>query len=111
MSTFEALNLTSAFSSLGSLFYSPVTPANLPNPRLLHFNRKAADLIDLTPDQALRKDAAAYLCGNQLPAGAQPIAAIYAGHQFGYFVPQLGDGRAILLGGIESEHGYWELQL
>ena len=110
MPTFDTLNFHNRFVSLPSDFYSRVTPTPLPDVKLLHFNPAAATLINLTGHET-DHNLADLLCGNTLPTDSQPAAALYAGHQFGYFVPQLGDGRAILLGGIESELGHWELQL
>ncbi len=111
MFEFESLPLANRFISLSGEFYENTLPTPLPQPRLLHFNRSAAELIQLDPDQAARADAADYLCGNRLLPGSQPVAALYAGHQFGYFVPQLGDGRALLLGDAPGADGIWELQL
>jgi uncharacterized protein YdiU (UPF0061 family) len=85
--------------------YAPVTPATVPAPELLRLNDAlAAELgLDVAAlDPAL---AAAVFAGNVVPAGAAPIAQAYAGHQFGGFVPQLGDGRAVLLGEVIDRHG------
>src|SRR5262245_27796453 len=85
--------------------YAPVTPATVPAPELLRLNDAlAAELgLDVAAlDPAL---AAAVFAGNVVPAGAMPIAQAYAGHQFGGFVPQLGDGRAVLLGEVIDRHG------
>jgi uncharacterized protein YdiU (UPF0061 family) len=85
--------------------YAPVTPATVPAPELLRLNHAlAAELgLDVAAlDPAL---AAAVFAGNVVPAGAMPIAQAYAGHQFGGFVPQLGDGRAVLLGEVIDRHG------
>ena len=75
-------------------------PSNAPAPRLIAFNHALACELGLAlvgmDDQAL----AAMFSGNELPEGAEPLAQAYAGHQFGHFNPQLGDGRAILLGEI-----------
>ena len=111
MYDFENLPITNQFASLPDIYYQKTQPTHLLHPHLLHFNPLAAELIELKADQALRDDAADYLCGNRLLPGSQPVAALYAGHQFGYFVPQLGDGRALLLGDVQSSHGSWELQL
>jgi serine/tyrosine/threonine adenylyltransferase len=81
-------------------FYTPWQPAATTEPRLLYLNRPLAEELglDLTSldDAAL----AATFTGNTLPDGAQPLAQAYAGHQFGGFSPQLGDGRALLLGEV-----------
>ena len=112
MYDFESLLITNQFASLPAAFYQKTQPAHLPHPQLLHFNQLAAELIQLKPDQANRIDAADYLCGNRLLPGSEPVAGLYAGHQFGYFVPQLGDGRALLLGDVPgNNNGRWELQL
>ena len=80
-------------------------PAPVAEPRLLHLNRALADELGL--DFTALDDAAlaALFCGNRLPAGAQPIAQAYAGHQFGGFSPQLGDGRALLVGEVVDRLG------
>jgi uncharacterized protein YdiU (UPF0061 family) len=86
-------------------FYEPCQPAKVQAPVLLFFNRGLADELRL--DLAGQDDAAlaAMFSGNILPRGAQPIAQAYAGHQFGQFNPQLGDGRALLLGEVMDRHG------
>ncbi|MBV2235977.1 MAG: YdiU family protein [Sterolibacterium sp.] len=70
-------------------------PQSVPQPRLVYLNQPLADALGLALDG---QDTAALFAGNVLPAGSAPIAQIYAGHQFGHFSPQLGDGRAVLLG-------------
>jgi uncharacterized protein YdiU (UPF0061 family) len=87
-------------------FAVPWQPAAAPAPRLLHFNPDLArelglPLADATPDQL-----AALFSGNALPEGASPVAQAYAGHQFGQFSPQLGDGRALLLGEVIDRQGH-----
>ena len=79
-------------------------PARVRAPRLLALNRGLAFELGLDPDR-LEPWAAALFSGNLLPAGAQPIAQAYAGHQFGGFSPRLGDGRALLLGEVIDRHG------
>jgi uncharacterized protein YdiU (UPF0061 family) len=69
-------------------------------PRLIKLNRPLAVRLGLDPDLLDSPEGAEILAGKRLPDGAQPIAMAYAGHQFGHFVPQLGDGRAILLGEV-----------
>ena len=80
------------------------SPARVRAPRLLALNRGLASELGLDPDR-LEPWAAALFSGNLLPAGAQPIAQAYAGHQFGGFSPRLGDGRALLLGEVIDRHG------
>src|SRR5512134_2275206 len=87
-------------------FYVPLQPAVVPAPRLLFLNRPLA--AELGFDSAALDDMelAAIFSGNTVPAGAQPLAQAYAGHQFGGFSPQLGDGRALLLGEVIDRQGH-----
>ena len=75
-------------------------PARVPAPRLLKLNRGLAEELGLDADALASEAGLAVLSGNDVPEGAQPIAQAYAGHQFGGFSPQLGDGRALLLGEV-----------
>ncbi len=86
-------------------FYEPCRPVTVRTPVLLFFNRGLAEELRL--GLAGQDDAglAAMFSGNQLPEGAQPIAQAYGGHQFGQFSPQLGDGRALLIGEVIDRHG------
>ncbi|MEE4251193.1 MAG: YdiU family protein [Alcanivoracaceae bacterium] len=102
MTLFEFDN---SYASLPDAFYRPCSPTPVAAPRLLAFNatlakslRFAAEGLD---DQALAR----IFSGNQLLDGSQPLATVYAGHQFGGFNPQLGDGRAILLGEVVDSAG------
>ncbi|MFT3666735.1 protein adenylyltransferase SelO [Piscinibacter sp.] len=80
-------------------------PAPAAAPRLLFFNDALADELGLDARALREADAAALFCGNTLPSDAQPVAQAYAGHQFGGFSPQLGDGRALLLGELIDRDG------
>jgi uncharacterized protein YdiU (UPF0061 family) len=91
------LGLEHTYAALPSRFYARVAPAPVQDPRLVAFNSRLADQLGLD-GAALEREGAAMFSGNQPPEDADPIAMAYAGHQFGGFVPQLGDGRAILLG-------------
>jgi uncharacterized protein YdiU (UPF0061 family) len=86
-------------------FHVPWKPAAVPEPRLLFLNRPLARELGLDAQVLGAEEAAALWAGNALPAGAEPIAQAYAGHQFGGFSPQLGDGRALLLGEVIDRHG------
>jgi serine/tyrosine/threonine adenylyltransferase len=81
-------------------FFARVAPTPVTAPRLIKLNRPLAVRLGLDPDLLESPEGAEILAGKRLPDGAEPIAMAYAGHQFGYFVPQLGDGRAILLGEV-----------
>ena len=78
--------------------YVPWKPAGSPAPRLLELNADLADELGLDARTLAGPNGLAVFAGNAVPEGAQPLAQAYAGHQFGGFVPQLGDGRALLLG-------------
>ncbi|MEJ0086707.1 MAG: YdiU family protein [Pseudomonadota bacterium] len=91
------LGLQNTYSVLPSRFYARVAPAPVKDPRLVVFNSRLAEELDFDP-AVLEREGATLFSGNQTPDDADPIALAYAGHQFGGFVPQLGDGRAILLG-------------
>ena len=85
-------------------FSLPWQAAQVAAPRLLKLNHALARELGLDPE-ALEGDAGALVfSGNLPPDGAQPVALVYAGHQFGGFSPQLGDGRALLLGEIIDVH-------
>jgi uncharacterized protein YdiU (UPF0061 family) len=86
-------------------FHVPWKPAAVPEPRLLFLNRPLAEELGLDPAEVSSPDSAALWAGNVLLEGAEPIAQAYAGHQFGGFSPQLGDGRALLLGEVIDRRG------
>jgi len=85
--------------------YVPWKPAQVPAPRLLFLNTPLAEELGLDPTTLLTEDGASIFAGNTVPEGAEPIAQAYAGHQFGGFSPQLGDGRALLLGEVIDRQG------
>jgi uncharacterized protein YdiU (UPF0061 family) len=84
--------------------YVRQVPEVPPAPKLLRLNAGLARLLGLDPE-ALQAGAAAWFSGAAVPPGAEPLAQAYAGHQFGGFSPQLGDGRALLLGEITGVDG------
>ncbi len=86
-------------------YYVPWQPAAVPAPRLIRWNDRLAGELGLDSAAFVAPEGVAVLAGNALPAGATPIAQAYAGHQFGQFSPQLGDGRALLLGEIVDRQG------
>lgn len=112
MSPAHQLALRQRFLELPEAFYQRVAPTPVPAPYLVSVNPAAVALLDLDPELGNDPALAAWAAGNELPAGVQPLATGYAGHQFGVFVPQLGDGRAILLGDLTTSRGArWEVQL
>jgi len=98
------LGFQHTYSALPSRFFAPIHPTPVADPRLVVFNTPLARELGLDPE-AIEPQAAALFSGNQLPEDATPIAMAYAGHQFGAFVPRLGDGRAILLGELKTRDG------
>ena len=107
----DALDWSPRFATLPARFFTVQAPSALPAPHLVAFNPDAAPLIGLDPSSAGQDRLAAAFSGNLLPTGAAPLAAVYAGHQFGVYVPQLGDGRAISLGEVVGSEGICDIQL
>ncbi len=101
------ITLNTPYMDLDPIFYDKTMPTPLQNPYMISFNRQAAALIDLDPDQDHCEDFVPFINGSHLLKGSEPFCMCYAGHQFGYFVPRLGDGRAINLGMTKG----WNLQL
>ena len=86
-------------------FYVPWKAAQVAQPRLVKLNRQLAEELGLDAAALDSADGARIFAGNEIPEGAAPLAQAYAGHQFGGFVPQLGDGRALLLGEVIDRNG------
>jgi serine/tyrosine/threonine adenylyltransferase len=98
------LEFADGYAQLPAHFYSRIEPTRVAEPRLIKFNTALAAELGL--DAGLERDTvAAIFSGNQIVPDSHPIAMVYAGHQFGQFVPQLGDGRAILLGEVRDRFG------
>src|SRR3712207_4426574 len=95
----------STYACLPDRFFARLAPTPVTAPRLIRLNRELADHLGLNPDWLASPEGVEVLAGNRVPDGAKPIAMAYAGHQFGHFVPQLGDGRAILLGEVVDRGG------
>jgi uncharacterized protein YdiU (UPF0061 family) len=93
------------YAALPANFFVRVAPTPVASPRLIKLNRVLAIHLGLDPDLLASPEGTEILAGKSVPDGADPIAMAYAGHQFGHFVPQLGDGRAILLGEVIDADG------
>jgi len=93
------------YTALPANFFARVVPTPVASPRLIKLNRPLALHLGLDPDRLESPEGTEILAGKCVPDGADPIAMAYAGHQFGHFVPQLGDGRAILLGEVIDADG------
>ncbi|HEX7175285.1 MAG TPA: YdiU family protein [Pyrinomonadaceae bacterium] len=112
MAKLHELRFDNTYARLPPAFYSKLAPTPLAEPHLVSFNPAAAELIGLDASEAERPEFVEAFGGKSLPRGAEPLAMLYAGHQFGAYVPQLGDGRAILLGEVRGPAGdKWDLHL
>src|SRR5262245_19387173 len=100
-----AFTFDNTYARLPDRFYARVTPTKVRAPRLVKVNRPLAKLLGIDADELASPEGMEVLAGNRLPNGAEPIALAYAGHQFGGFVRQLGDGRALLLGEVVGTDG------
>lgn len=96
---------TNSYASLPPRFFASVVPTPVSGPKLIKVNHALARSLGLDPAWLESPEGVEVLAGKRLPDGAEPLAAAYAGHQFGNFVPQLGDGRAILLGEVVDDQG------
>jgi len=94
-----------SYAALGAPFSVPQQPEPVRAPALIRINDALAEQLGIDTDWLAGVDGIAMLAGNRLPAGATPVATAYAGHQFGHFNPQLGDGRAVLLGEVIDRDG------
>ncbi len=97
--------LENSYAALPARFFARLPPHPVADPSLIKLNEGLAVELGLDPAGLPEQTWAAIFAGNLLPSGADPIAMAYAGHQFGHFVPQLGDGRAILLGELRDRTG------
>ena len=94
-----------SYARLPDHFFTRQAPVPVATPSLVAVNRDLAAELGIDPDQLISADGIATLAGNSVPAGAEPLAQVYAAHQFGGWVPQLGDGRAVLLGEVVDLNG------
>src|SRR5256712_3509586 len=110
--TLETLQFDNTFARLPEFFYAKVAPTQLKNPFLVASTPDAAAWLALAPGEPKRPEFAGCFAGQSLPPGSEPLAMVYAGHQFGAYVSRLGDGRAILLGEVRNGRGEkWDLHL
>ena len=94
-----------SYAALPANFFARVAPTPVETPRLIKLNAALAEQLNLDPAWLASPEGVEVLAGKRVPDGADPIAMAYAGHQFGHFVAQLGDGRAILLGEVIDHSG------
>src|SRR5580692_5340191 len=88
------------YAHLPESFYARLDPTPVAAPRLIKVNVELARQLGLDPDALASAEGVEILAGNRVAEGSEPLAIAYAGHQFGHLVPQLGDGRANLLGEV-----------
>jgi uncharacterized protein YdiU (UPF0061 family) len=101
----ELFAFDNSYARLPERFFARLPPTPVAQPRLVKLNERLADQLGLDPAALASPEGVALLAGNLVPQKGEPLAMAYAGHQFGSFVPQLGDGRAILLGEVKDRSG------
>ena len=112
MSKKNKFDLTNSYSKLPKNFYEEKNPTPVKNPKLLKLNYNLCNFLNLDKKFLMSKPGTFILSGNTIPKSSKPISMAYAGHQFGHFVKQLGDGRAVLLGEIKAKNGkLFDIQL
>ncbi len=105
-SAFARVRFNNSYARLPGHFYARLNPVPVKQPSLVRFNHELADELGLDAETLQGDGSMAVFAGNRIPNHhAEPLAQAYAGHQFGHFVPQLGDGRAILLGEVMDRNG------
>lgn len=109
--TLETLPFSNTFAALPAAHYTRLEPKALPAPYLIAASEEVGELLGLSAAELRRPEFAETFIGNRSLPGSAPLAAVYSGHQFGVWAGQLGDGRAHLLGGLNNQHGHWEIQL
>src|ERR1700723_3871705 len=106
------LRFDNTYARLPERFYARVSPTPVATPRLVKLNLGLARSLELDPHALASEKGVQILAGNRIAEGSEPLGLAYAGHQFGYFVPQLGDGRANLLGEVRGPDGVrYDIQL
>jgi serine/tyrosine/threonine adenylyltransferase len=109
---FVRFGFENTYARLPEHFYARLEPTPVAAPRLVKLNVELARSLGLDPDALVSAQGVEILAGNRVAAGAEPLAQAYAGHQFGHFVPQLGDGRTNLLGEVVGRDGMrYDIQL
>ncbi len=101
----QAPSFDNTYARLPDGFFSRVAPEPAPKPELLRMNEALARELGIDPAWLASPDGLGFLSGNQPPDGSEPLSMVYAGHQFGGWSGQLGDGRAILLGEVVGPDG------
>ena len=107
-----AIPFDNSYARLPQNFFARVEPTRVRAPRLIRVNDELARFLKINPEALHSQEGAEVFAGNRIAVGSEPLAMAYAGHQFGNFVPQLGDGRACLLGEVIAQDGKrYDIQL
>ena len=107
-----SMQFDNSYTQLPDRFFARQNPVPVKSPSLIRVNGALAKQLNIDPAWLESIDGVSAIAGNLIPDGADPIATVYAGHQFGSWNPQLGDGRAVLLGEIIAVDGErYDLQL
>ncbi len=101
----KATPFKNSYFDLGRGYYQSIRPTPVQNPELIIFNQALSDELGLSGTTLGSPPCVSVFAGNHIPVGAEPLAMVYSGHQFGYFNQQLGDGRANLMGQIINPEG------
>ena len=94
------ISFNNSFVKLGEKFFAKLNPTPVEHPKIVKLNDELSNNLGIDLEMLELEDWASIFSGNQILPGSEPLAMVYAGHQFGHLVPQLGDGRAILLGEV-----------
>ena len=106
------IDFDNSYIKLPERFYTRQPPVPVSSPGLIAINHALAEYLRIDPEWLESSEGVDVIAGNQLPDGAEPIATVYAGHQFGHWNPRLGDGRALLLGEVIAKDGErYDIQL
>ena len=106
------INFDNSFSNLPNKFYSKIFPEKTKSPNLLILNKNLCNQLNLDYKDLASSEGVNFLSGNSVLKNSNPLAMVYAGHQFGNWVPQLGDGRALLLGEVIAKNNVrYDIQL
>ena len=112
MNSTTPLPFDNSYARLGEHFYTRQLPVPVSNPALIRVNHPLARHLGFDPQWLESDQGVEFIAGNFIAEGADPLATVYAGHQFGGWNPQLGDGRAILLGEVIGKDGLrYDIQL
>jgi len=107
-----SINFDNSFARLSDDFHQKLVPPPVSNPQLIAVNDSLATHLSIDPDELKSTEGINILAGNTVAKGSEPLAMAYAGHQFGGWAPQLGDGRALLLGEVIGQDGNrYDIQL